>query len=179
MTDSQHDPHNHPGTPPAASPPADQPSADQPPATAASYPPPPVAGYQPPSSPAAAGYDQSTGQPVGPTAGQGQLNQNDERMWAMLSHLGGILLGFIAPLIVWMVYRERSAFVGDQAREALNFQITLLIGYVVSAVLTFVVIGMVTGLVIWVAGIILSIIAGLAAQKGQQYRYPFALRLIN
>ena len=54
-------------------------------------------------------------------------------MWAMLGHLGGIIIGFLSGLIVMLVFGKRSAFVNDQAKEALNFQITLLIGYVISS----------------------------------------------
>ena len=53
-------------------------------------------------------------------------------MWAIGAQLGGLLLGFVAPLIVWLVYRERSAFLDRTAKEALNFQLTILIGYLVS-----------------------------------------------
>ncbi len=97
----------------------------------------------------------------------------------MLGHLGGILLGFLAPLITWLIYRERSAFVEDQGKEALNFQITLLIGYVIASVLVFVVIGVALLPLLWIASVILSIMGGVAANRGERYRYPFALRLIK
>jgi len=97
----------------------------------------------------------------------------------MLAHLGGIILGFISGLVVWLIYKDRDQFVSDQAKEALNFQITLLIGYVISWVLMFVLIGFVTYFLIWIAAIIFCIIGGMAANKGQLYRYPWALRLIK
>lgn len=97
----------------------------------------------------------------------------------MLAHLSGIILGFIGPLIVWLIYKDKDQFVSDQGKEALNFQITLLIAYVVSSILMVVVIGFILYPLVWVASLIFSIIGGMAANKGQAYRYPFALRLIK
>src|SRR6478752_10039945 len=62
------------------------------------------------------------------------LTDADARLWAMLAHLGGMALSFVAPLIVWLVYRERSELVDDQGREALNFQLTVLIALVAAGV---------------------------------------------
>jgi len=97
----------------------------------------------------------------------------------MLAHLGGIILYFLSGLIVWLVYKDRDQFVGDQAKEALNFQLTLLIGYLISIPLMFVAIGFVTYPLIAIVGLVFSIIGGLAANKGEAYRYPFALRLVK
>ena len=99
----------------------------------------------------------------------------DDRTWAMLAHLSA-LAGFVipfgnvlGPLVIWLVKREGSAFVDDQGREALNFQITVTIAAIVSIIL------MVVGL----AWLILSIVAGVKANEGERYRYPFTLRLIK
>ena len=97
----------------------------------------------------------------------------------MLGHLSGIILWFVGPLIVWAIYKDRDQFVKDQSTEALNFQLTLLIGYVVGIVLSTIGIGIVINFLIWVVSIVFSIMAGVAANQGQQYRYPFALRLIK
>lgn len=100
---------------------------------------------------------------------------------AMLTHLSGIILGFIVPLIVWLVNKGKAGkeFLEDQSKEALNFQITILIAYVVANIL-----GRVPGLgflfwAIWIVNIVFCIMAGMAANKGERYRYPFALRLIS
>lgn len=105
----------------------------------------------------------------------------DQRTLAMITHLSCIFLGFIVPLIMWLVHKDQSdkAFLNDQAKEALNFQITLLFVYVAGIVLSIILIGGLINLAAWVASLVLSIIAGLAAQKGQAYRYPFAIRLIK
>jgi uncharacterized protein len=134
-------------------------------------PPPPAPGYQQ-AQPGQQGY----GAPVG--AGQ-PLSDSDERMWAMLGHVGGIVLGFIAPLVTWLVFRERSAFVDDQGKEALNFQITILIGYVVGTILSAILIGFLLLFIVWIVSIVFAIMAGIAANRGERYRYPVTLRLIK
>jgi hypothetical protein len=121
---------------------------------------------------------QQYGAPQG-FGGVGAVSDSDRRTWSMLAHLGGIVLGFIAPLVVWLMYKDRDEFVKDQAQEALNFQITLAIAYAVSTVLTFVLIGIFTFAIAWIGGIILMIIAGMAANRGERYRYPLTLRLVK
>ena len=122
-------------------------------------------------------FDNVTAPPPAP-AGD---SSNDDRTLALLVHLSGIVLGFIVPLVVWLINKDKSdkSFLNDQAKEALNFQITLLFVYIVGIVLTVILIGALINLLAWVAGIVLAVIAGLAAQKGQAYRYPFAIRLIK
>jgi uncharacterized Tic20 family protein len=105
----------------------------------------------------------------------------DDRTIAMLTHLSGIVLGFIVPLVVWLINKDKSDkdYLVDQSKEALNFQITLLIGYVIGVVLSVILIGALLNFILWVICIIFSIIAALAANKGETYRYPFALRLVK
>jgi uncharacterized Tic20 family protein len=106
-----------------------------------------------------------------------EVSSNDKNL-AVLTHLGGILFSFIPSLIVWLLKKD-SPFVSEQAREALNFQITLLIAWVVSYILVFILIGFLLMGVIWLGNIILCILAAVATSKGETYRYPFTLRLIN
>lgn len=103
----------------------------------------------------------------------------DARTMAMLAHLLGIVLGFVGPLIIWLVKKDQSAFVEVQSKEALNFQLTLLIGYVISGATWCVFIGMALFPVVWLAGLILCIMAGMEANKGVDYRYPFNIRFIK
>ncbi|CAB4846590.1 unannotated protein [freshwater metagenome] len=114
-----------------------------------------------------------------PTGAEVPLRQDEERMWAMLSHVGGIVVGFLAGLIVMLVFGKRSAFVNDQAKEALNFQITLAIGWVAALILSAVFIGFLLYPVLAIADLVFSIIAGIAANKGEIYRYPVCLRLVK
>lgn len=103
----------------------------------------------------------------------------DEKNIVVLTHLGGTIFSFIPALIVWLLKKDDSPYIADQAREALNFQITVLIAQVISSILIVILIGFVLMGIIWLANIILCIIAAIAASKGEYYRYPFALRLIN
>lgn len=117
----------------------------------------------------------------------------EERQWAMFAHLsalaGGVLTGgwgcFIGPLIIWLVKKDTMAFVDDQGKEALNFNITC--GIVFLALLLLAIMTLGIGLIIaipgWiiigVAWIVLTIIAGIKANEGVAYRYPLSLRLIK
>ena len=105
----------------------------------------------------------------------------DDRTMAMIGHLSGIVAGFIGPLVVWLINKDKAdkAWLNDQAKEALNFQITLLIAYVVCMILIVVLIGGLLAPLVWIAGVILAIMAGMKANEGVAYRYPFALRLIK
>lgn len=106
---------------------------------------------------------------------------SDDNTVAMLVHISGIFLSFIVPLIVWLINKDKpeKAFLTDQSKEALNFQITLFIAYFISGLLMIVVIGLLTYAIAWIGGVVLAIMAGLAANKGEAYRYPFTLRLIK
>jgi uncharacterized Tic20 family protein len=103
----------------------------------------------------------------------------NERNIAVLTHIGGIFFGLIPALIVWLLKKDDSVYIGEQAREALNFQITVLIGYVIAWALTFVLVGLLLLPVVWIANIVLSIIAAVKTSQGEEYRYPLALRLIS
>jgi uncharacterized Tic20 family protein len=105
----------------------------------------------------------------------------DDRTMAMIGHLSGIVAGFIGPLIIWLINKEKAdkAWLNEQAKEALNFQITMLIAWFVAGILTMVLIGMLLVPIIFIANIILCIMAGMKANEGVAYRYPFALRLIK
>lgn len=103
---------------------------------------------------------------------------NDKNI-AVLTHLGGIFFGFIPGLLVWLLMKDDRPFVGEQAREALNFQITVLIGYLAAWVLAFVLVGLALLPLIYVGNLLMCIIAAVKVSAGEEYRYPFALRLIN
>ena len=129
-------------------------------------PPPPPPGPPPPSTPP-------------PTPGQQPMSESDTRLWAMLAHLSGIVIAIIGPLIIMLVFGPRNAFVKNQSTEALNFQITLAIGVVVSLVLTVVIIGAILLPIVLIVGLIFMIIAGVKAYSGVEYRYPFNIRLVK
>ena len=121
----------------------------------------------------------------------------EERQWAMFAHLsalvGGILTSgwagsigcFIGPLITWLVKKDTMPFVDDQAKEALNFNITVGIVFFALFLLALFTlgIGLVVSIPLWIiigiAWLVLTIIAAIKANEGVAYRYPFTLRLIK
>ncbi len=114
------------------------------------------------------------------------LPGKEERNWALLAHLSaiaGVLLAglgiVLGPLVVWLIKREDSEFVADQAKEALNFNITMLLGYIAGAVLIPVVVGLLILPVLGLLHLVLMIVAMIRASEGVRYRYPFALRLVS
>lgn len=112
------------------------------------------------------------------------MNQNgltaDERLWAMLAHLSAllgyvVLLGqYIAPLVIYLVYRERSRFVAFHALQALYFQLALLILWVIVFILTFITCGLgaIFALVPIVLNLVFVLIAAIRAYNGEWYELP-------
>ncbi|WP_380167690.1 DUF4870 domain-containing protein [Jannaschia sp. R86511] len=141
-------------------------------------------GYQQPGQPG--GYQQPGAYPPpgAPQPGayqQAPVSQADEKLWGMLGHLGGIVIGFIAGLVVYLIYKDRSQYLKEQGAEALNFQITIVIAAIAASILTAVSLGILFFLpfVVWVVQIVFGILAGLAANRHENYRYPFAIRLVK
>ena len=106
------------------------------------------------------------------------LSPEQDIQWGSFAHLGGIL-GFLPALIIWLVFKDRGSFTNTEGKEALNFQITLVFGYIIAGILVVVLIGAILAWVVWIAGVVFSIIAFLQAKDGKHYRYPFAIRLIK
>lgn len=104
---------------------------------------------------------------------------SDEKTMSLIAHAGGIFFGFLPALVVYLTKGNESAFVKEESKEALNFQITLAIAYVISTVLIIVLIGLLMMLAVWVGSVILMIMAAIAVNKGEAYRYPINIRLIK
>jgi uncharacterized Tic20 family protein len=103
----------------------------------------------------------------------------DECNLAMLAHLLGIFTGFVGALVLWLVKKDDGGFAADQAKEALNFQITLTILFVACLILKVILIGALLIPIIFIANFVLSLVGAIKASKGNAYRYPFALRLVK
>ena len=120
----------------------------------------------------------------------------EERQWAMFAHLsalaGGVLTSaiggwgfFIGPLVIWLMKKDTMPFVGDQAKEALNFNITVSGIFVILLILSLLTLGigfLLTApimLVIGIAALVFIIIASIKANQGIAYRYPMSLRLVK
>lgn len=108
-----------------------------------------------------------------------QGTSNDDRNMAMLAHLLGIVTGFVGALIIWLIKKDQSAFVDEQGKEALNFQITILIGFVCAGILTVILIGALLMPVLLIVNLVFCILAAVAVSKGEHYKYPFAIRLLK
>lgn len=106
-------------------------------------------------------------------------NANDDRNIAVLTHLGGIFFSVLPGLVVWLLKKDDHAYLAEQAREALNFQMSVLIAYLLAWLLVLVLIGLALLPVIYVLNILLCIVAAVKTSQGKAYRYPFSLRLIN
>lgn len=106
---------------------------------------------------------------------------SEDRNLAMLTHLSGIILGFLVPLIIWLVNKDNAAksYLTAESKEALNFQLTILIGYVICWILTFILIGALLWFLVWIVNLVFCILAAVAVSNKGSYRYPFALRLIK
>jgi uncharacterized Tic20 family protein len=121
----------------------------------------------------------------------------DEKQWAMFAHLSALLGGlvtsgwagsvgfFIGPLVIWLMKKDTMPFVADQAKEALNFAITVSLACLVLLILTLMTLGIGAFLavplmaIIGIGALVLVIIAAMKAKDGIAYRYPFALRLVK
>ena len=102
----------------------------------------------------------------------------------MLAHLlsfvaAYIALGFLAPLIVLMVFGQRSAYVRAHAGESLNFNLTWLLYAVVAVILIFLVVGFVILIALGIAYVVLVIIASVRANNGEFFRYPLTIRFVR
>jgi uncharacterized Tic20 family protein len=106
----------------------------------------------------------------------------DSKMMAMIAHLLGIL-GPVGPLIVWLIKKDQQPFVNDQGREALNFEITMAIPFVVLLLIGFTGIGACLTLIAWpiffIINAVFCVMGAMKANTGMAYRYPVNLRLIK
>ncbi|MDR2722208.1 MAG: DUF4870 domain-containing protein [Cellulomonadaceae bacterium] len=98
---------------------------------------------------------------------------------SLWSHVGGLLTGFVVPLILWLMFKDRSAFAGEHAKEALNFQIVVAIALFVSSLLTIAFIGFVLIPAVFVIDIIFAVQGAMAGNRLQPYRYPWTFRFIK
>jgi uncharacterized protein len=107
------------------------------------------------------------------------LSPSDEKLWATLIHIGGILFGFLPSLIGYLVLKDRGPFIRAHSATALNFQLTLIIAYAVGTVTSLLLIGLLVLLAAWVASIVLGIIAAMAANRGEAYTYPLTIKFVS
>ncbi|PPV07208.1 hypothetical protein XBLMG947_1842 [Xanthomonas bromi] len=114
----------------------------------------------------------------------GTSTPSEERTLALAAHLLGIVSYFIGALVIWLISKDASPskpFATDQAKEALNFQITATLAMIAAAILALVTFGALAFLpsLVWIASLVFCILAAVKANNGEYYRYPFTLRLVK
>ena len=121
------------------------------------------------------------------------LTPSDERLWAVLTHISALIgilvgvgsIGWLGPLIILLVFKDRSAFVAQQSKTTLNFQITMLIVNAAAVLIALVTLGLlffvpiVVGAAVGVLVVVLSIIAAVRASRGEPYRYPLSIPFLR
>jgi len=118
---------------------------------------------------------------------QMEMPVKSERRWAMICHLIGLcgllvpnlILGLVGTLVVWLIKREDGAFIDDQGKEALNFQISLLVYLFVCFILMIFVIGALLLIPLGVYAFVSVIVAAVKASEGVPYRHPICIRFIK
>ena len=116
----------------------------------------------------------------------------DERTWALLGHLSAFSAFIVAgigcvlgPLIIWLIKRDTLPFAGDQAKEALNFNITVMLAGLALWIVTIITLGigllltLPLGLALFAYWLVFTIVAAVNANNGIRYRYPLTLRLVQ
>jgi uncharacterized protein len=107
------------------------------------------------------------------------MNPSDEKLWAVLVNLGGLLFSFLPALIGYLVLKDRGPFVRAHTATALNFQLTLLIAYLAGGILTIVLIGIPILIVAGILAFVFPIIAAVKAGSGQWYMYPLTIPFVH
>ena len=135
---------------------------------------------------AAADFDGTpTTTPEIPANGQLVEENKDVRMWAMLCHLSALAGGVIPfghivlPLIIWQIKKAESPFIDAAGKEAVNFNITATIYLFAAALTIFIFVGFLLVPAVAIAAVVLVIMAGIKANNGEAYRYPYTIRLIK
>ena len=112
-------------------------------------------------------------------------DNKDHRTWAMLCHLSsfaGLLIPFgsaIGPLIVWLAKKDEMPLVAEHGRKSLNFQLTMMIAYIISFLLMFVVIGVILLPVIAIFAFIMVVVSAIKANDGKEVDYPLSIEFIK
>jgi len=102
----------------------------------------------------------------------------DDRTIGMIAHFAGIIT-FIGPLAIWLIKKDQSQFVDDNGKVALNFQLTMLIGFLIGGILHVIFIGAMINAVLTVVNIILCLMNGMRAYNGVVPTYPYSITFIK
>lgn len=103
----------------------------------------------------------------------------DDCNMGMLAHLLALLTGFIGPLIIYLMKKDESPFVRENARNALNFQISVFIYYIIGAILTIVLVGILVLIAVGILHLVCCIVGAVAASNGKIYKYPLTIQFLK
>lgn len=118
-------------------------------------------------------------QPSEPVQPAAQEIKADDKNLAVLTHLLSLFLGFIPGLIFWLVYKESNEYVSGQGKEALNFQITLILGYIIAWLTSWILIGTLLFPILIILNLVFCIMGAVASSKGEYFKYPLSIRLLS
>lgn len=107
------------------------------------------------------------------------MRPDEEKLWAIAAHLGPLVVGVFAPLVVWLVFKDRSQFLDRTGKEALNMQISYLIYGIAAGISIFLLIGLVLLPAVMIAWVVLMVLATVKVANLEDYRYPFIIRFIK
>lgn len=109
----------------------------------------------------------------------------EERIWAMLCHFSSMLVylfpygHIIVLLILWLIKRDTSPFIDDQGKEALNYNLSIMIYATIALMFSFFIVGIPFLVGLFIFDFIIIIVAGVRASNGEYYRYPITIRFIK
>jgi uncharacterized protein len=110
------------------------------------------------------------------------MNAEDERLWSVLAHLGALFSSFMVPLVIFLLYKDRSEYVASHAKEALNFQISMIIYSAIAGFLCITIIGLIIGIpmliLIGILHFVFCLIATIKASNNELYNYPLTIKII-
>ncbi len=122
----------------------------------------------------------ATPPPPGPYSGAPTLmSPQDQRLYSTLLHVAGIFFSWLSALIGYLVLKDRGEFVKEHSRQELNWQLTVTGALIVSYILIFVLIGTITLIAVYILAVVFGIIAAMAANRGEHYRFPLAIQFIK
>ena len=104
---------------------------------------------------------------------------SSDRTGAALVHLSGIAAGFLVPLVVWAVNKDKGSFLADQSKEALNVQLSFLLYFFLAFISLFFIIGILFLAILTVMWLVMPIVAAIKASSGDLYRYPLTIRFVR
>jgi len=120
-----------------------------------------------------------------PASASGSETTPDERNWAVLSHVLALVASLfvlgqvLVPLGIWLWKKDESPFIEQNARESLNFQMSMTIYFVVAFLLAYLLIGFLLLAILAAVELVCVLLAAVQARRGEIFRYPFSLRLIS